>query len=197
MKNILLFVFFITLNFYSYSQFSEPYRVTKVVLKSGDTLMGMGKTRNKAFKFTKSAVSKPYFIEFSNIDFIQQQFSENELKTFRFLQSTNSEKFLCVEELIFGSTLELYAIVSNVNVSVAGGGSILTTTTRYYLKKNNEEKLTEIGVYDPVFSNYTNTVKNYFSDCPMLIEQIENKTLRFREGLDKMVEYYNNNCVED
>jgi hypothetical protein len=197
MKNIILFLFFITINFHSYSQFSEPYRPTKVVLKSGNSLAGIGKTRNKAFKFRANSESKPFFIDFSKIEFIEQINSGNEWITFKFFQSTNSEKFIRVEELIIGGTLELYAIISNGNVSVAGGGSFPMTSVNYYLKKNHEEKLTRIGVYDPVFSDYTNLVRNYFSDCPKLNEQIENKNLRFKDGLEKMVEYYNSNCVEE
>ena len=197
MKNILLFLFLITINFHSYSQFSEPYRPTKVVLKTGDSLVGMGKTRNKAFKFRASSESKAFFIDFSKIKFIKQKNSENEWIKFKFFQTTNSEKFTRVQELNIGGTLELYAIISNRNVSVAGGGSFPMTSVSYYLKKNHEERLTKIGIYDPVFSDYTTLVRNYFSDCPKLIEKIENKTLRFRDGLEKMVKYYNSNCVED
>ncbi|WP_301162031.1 hypothetical protein [uncultured Winogradskyella sp.] len=197
MKYILFLLFLISINFYSYSQFSEPYRPTKVFLKSGDSLVGMGKTRNKAFKFRANSESKAFFIDFSKIKFIEQKNSENEWIKFKFFQTTNSDKFIRVQELNVGETLELYAIISNGNVSVAGGGSFPMTSVSYYLKKNQEEKLTKIGIYDPVFSDYTTLVKNYFSDCPKLIEQIENKTLRFRDGLEEMVKYYNSNCVED
>ncbi|MFD2517591.1 hypothetical protein [Salinimicrobium flavum] len=194
MKFTLLFLFLATANF-SYSQFGEPYRATEIVLHSGDTLTGMGKTKNKGFKFRSGSAEKPYYIEYSAIDFIQQKFSGKEWKTFKFFQTNNSDKFIRVEELMVGGPLELYAIVATGNAAVAGGFSFPVTTVTNYLKKSDEEKLTEIGIYDPVFSDYTSKVKNYFSDCPKLLEQIENKKLRFRDGLEKMVEFYNNNCA--
>lgn len=195
MKYLLLFSFFIAFNFYSFSQFGEPYKFTKIVLKSGKSLTGWGKTSGKGFKFKTSSSEKPYLIEFSTIDYIQQKNWENESKKYKFYQSNTSDKFIRAQELIAGETQELYAIITTGNAKMAGGGSFPMTSIKYYLKKKNEEKLTEIGIYDPVFSDFTNKVKNYFSDCPKLIKEIQDKKLRYRDGLEKMVEFYNNNCI--
>ena len=185
-----------SVNLYSYSQFTEPFKVSKVVLKSGDTLIGMGKTTNKGFKYRKSLAEKPYLIEFSKINFVQQQeFSNKEIKTFKYFQTNNDDRYIRVEEFIVGENLELYGIVSNGNVPIAGGGSFRMNSVYYYLKKAHEEKLTKIGIYDPIFSDFEDKIKDYFSDCPILLEQIEDKNLRFREGLGKMVEFYNKNCA--
>ncbi|MFS4445590.1 hypothetical protein [Maribacter sp. 2307UL18-2] len=179
--------------FSSIAQFSEPFRSSKIVLKTGDTLTGMGKTRNKGFKYKPDSNTKPYFIEFSEIAYLEQKYSYNEVKVFRFFQLTNNYQFIRVEEFNIGGALELYGIPRQGDITIAGGSSVPTAWVNFCLKKKNDEKLTEIGFYDP-FSDYKDKVKNYFSDCPKLIEQIENKSLRLRNGLEPMVEYYNNNC---
>lgn len=190
-KLLLLFLMVATLN--SVAQFSEPFRYSKIVLKTGDTLTGMGKTRSNGFKYKPGSNKKPYFIEFSDIAYLEQEYSYNDVKIFRFFQLTNNYQFIRVEEFNVGGTLELYGKYINSNITIAGGGSFRDISKSYYLKNKNEEKLTEIGIYDP-FNDYKTKVKNYFSDCPKLIEQIENKNLKLSDGLEPMVEYYNNNC---
>ena len=193
MKKI-LFILLLISSFVCSAQFNSVFP-SKAVLKNGDTLNGiLGKLKKNTFKYKTHSKAKPQEIEFSEIDFVQIRYSKNDIKTFKFFQLANSNIYIPVEEFIVGGTQELYGRVFHRNVAVAGGGSYAMTVVKYYLKKRNELKLTEIGVYDPIMSDYTTRVQNYFSDCPNLIEQIENKNLRFKHGLEPMVEYYNNNC---
>tara|TARA_R110001592_G_C12780914_1_gene714970 strand:- start:70 stop:198 length:129 start_codon:yes stop_codon:yes gene_type:complete len=37
-------------------------------------------------------------------------------------------------------------------------------------------------------------VIEYFADCNLLVEKVKNKDFRMRNGLEKVVEYYNENC---
>ena len=65
----------------------------------------------------------------------------------------------------------------------------------YYVKKPNDDKLTLLGRYNPLFSNeLKQNVLQYFSDCKNLTDKIENKEFRFRDGIEEMVNYYNENC---
>ena len=44
-----------------------------------------------------------------------------------------------------------------------------------------------------MFGMMKEKIINYFSDCPTLIERIKNKTFKMRDGVEKMIEFYNNN----
>ena len=192
MKKTLIFLFFITINLYSYSQFSEPFRNSRIVLKKGDTLNGKGKTQRKGFKYKAYAQAKPYYIEFSEIDYIEQQFSREKIKLFRFFQTNNSNKYVKVEELVMGDFTELYGVVNNVN----SGGSISMSMTivEYFIKKKSESKLTKLGSYNTLSNSLKEKVKIYFSDCKKLIDKIESKEFKMHEGLEQIVEFYNRNC---
>ena len=192
MKFKILIFFFIAINFYSNAQFSEPYRYSIVVLKTGDTLVGYGKTKNKGFKYRAHSNVKPYFIDFSEIDYLQQLYSDKNLKTFKFFQINHSIQYFKLEELLKGKYAELYGIIYNVNSSGAGGISISQTVVKYYIKKVSESKITYFG---PKLSvGFKEKIINYFADCPELIKKIENKDFRMRDGLEQVVEFYNKNC---
>jgi hypothetical protein len=194
MKYKILILFLIAVNFNSFAQFSEPYRLSKIILKTGDTLIGMGKTKNKGFKYKAHSNVKPYYIELSKIDFVQQKYSGNESKIFRFFQTINNDTFIKVEELVKGEQAELYAVIYNVNSGGAGGMSISQTVVKYYVKKKSEKKITLLGPYSPLTNNLKEKTINYFSDCPELIGKIESKDFRIRNGLEQIVEFYNENC---
>jgi len=198
MKYKLLFLFIITINLYSYSQFNaEPYGPTKIVLKNGDTLTGEGKTKNKGYKFRPNKKAEPYFIDFSTIDYIEQTLFNNDPIIFKFFQLNDRDKYIRVEEDIVDGPVQSYSAIRNYTATMEGFGSVPMSTTIYYVKKKNEDKLTKLGTYDPIIHTYQTRVRNYFKDCPKLIEQINNKKLRFQHGLGKMVKYYNENCISE
>ncbi len=67
--------------------------------------------------------------------------------------------------------------------------------SHYYIKKPNAEKLTELGRYNPLFSDkLRKNVLDYFSDCKSLTDKIQNKDFKFRDGIEEMVEYYAEFC---
>jgi hypothetical protein len=57
----------------------------------------------------------------------------------------------------------------------------------YFIEKNN--KTIRIG------GKIKNKRMNLFSDCPILIEKIQNKEFKKREIIE-IIDYYNNNCGE-
>ena len=194
MKYKIVLLFFLVVHFQAMAQFSEPYRISKVVLKNGETLLGMGKTKSKGFKFKAKGELDAIFIEFSKIDFVQQEYSNNEKKVFRFFQTNSDSSFIKLEELVTGEHVALYANIYTVNSGGVGEMSIPQTVVKYYIKKNEETKLTLLGPYSPLTNNLKEKVVDYFSDCTELIQKIENKDFRMRDGLEQIVAFYNKNC---
>lgn len=195
MKYKIILLFLLTIHFQAMAQFGEPYRNSKVVLKNGETLYGIGKTKNKGFKFKAEGESDASFIEFSTIDFIQQEFSSDEKKVFRFFQISNDENFIKLEELVNGQHVSLYADIYSVySGGGLGGMSTSQTVVKYYIKRKTESKVTLLGPYSPLINNLKGKVVNYFSDCASLIQKIEDKDFRMRNGLEQIVDFYNKNC---
>ena len=62
------------------------------------------------------------------------------------------------------------------------------------IKKTNEEWLTDLGEYSPLTNDLKGKVKSYFSDCISLIEKLEKREFKVRDGLEDIVNFYNKNC---
>jgi hypothetical protein len=188
MKFKILFSLLISLNFTCLGQLKP----SKMVLKSGDTINGIiGKLKNKTFEYKMFSNGKSKEIDFSEIINIQIRYSKNDIKTYNFFEFDN--KFIAVEPSILGKKAELYFKTYNVNSSGAGGIRINQTIVQYYVKKNGEGKLTYLGKYD-IFGTMREKVIEYFADCNLLVEKVKNKDFRMRNGLEKVVEYFNENC---
>jgi hypothetical protein len=190
MKSKLFFLLLICYNITCFGQLKP----SMVVLKSGDTLNGViGKLKNETFKYKKYSNGKSKEINFSEINIIQIRYSKNDTKTYRFFQLNSNNKFLAVQPSILGTKTELFFTTYNINSSGAGGININQTIVQYYAKKKRETKLTYLGKYD-IFGAMREKVIEYFSDCRNLVEKVKNKDFRMRNGLEKVVEYYNKNC---
>ncbi|TVZ55828.1 hypothetical protein OD91_1097 [Lutibacter sp. Hel_I_33_5] len=191
-KKIIYFTL-IAFSYTSFAQFSEPYRPSKAVLVSGDTLLGMGKIKNKSYKYKPHLKAKPKQIDFSKIDFVQIRHSKDNIKTYKFLLLEGKEKYRTVRPSISGSRVELFFNSYNLSSTGAGGISVNQTITKYYIRKTGEEKIKYLGKYD-LFGKMRENVIKYFHDCPDLIEKIKNKTFRMRDGLEDVITFYNENC---
>ena len=179
-------------NLNTQAQFGNPYKYTKVYLKNGDKLRGNTKPKKKGLKFKKFSV-KPFYINYEDIKYIEQRIDVKS-KRFYFFKTNHDNDYVKVEELKKGKNLSLYAHIYNTNTAVAGGFSVNETVVSYYLRKRNNTKLIFIGPYSPLGNNLKDKVLRYFSDCPELIEKIDNKDFRMRDGLEPIFEFYVKNC---
>ena len=93
-----------------------------------------------------------------------------------------------------GKNIIIYGKEYSYTNNLAGGMTMSGTATDYYVKKKNENKVTFIGDYDAIIGEFKGRVYNYFSDCTLLIEKIENKEIRLRDGFKKMAKFYIDNC---
>ncbi|MVO09402.1 hypothetical protein GOQ30_09550 [Flavobacterium sp. TP390] len=194
MKYKIVLLFILAFHFHALAQFGEPMRTSVVVLKNGEILQGIGKTKKKGFKFKSNDASDAYTIDFSEIDYIQQEFSKAEKKIFRFFETDSDASIIKVEELINGEKVQLYAQIYTVNTGGVGEMSMTQTVVKYYIKRKSDTRLTMLGRYIPLANNLKEKVKMYFSDCAELLKKIEEKEFRMRSGLEQIVNFYNENC---
>ena len=179
-----------------------------IVLKSGDSLNGLGKLKFDSFKYKNYAGTDKREIDFSQIKLVKIKKSDTVTEIYKFFQTTNNDKFVAVLEVVSGNNVELYCTYSSypgmgtgMNVGMSGGGigmgigmSVDNTATYYFAKRPSEEKLTALGNYNPLSSTLRENVLKYFSDCKALTEKVENKDFRMRSGLEQVASFYNENC---
>lgn len=181
----------------SYAQL-KPVTIT---FKNGEKLSGIGKKKGYTFKFKTDENSKAQEFEFSKLKSVEIEFSYDQKGIYKFFQVKDSENFIAVEELVSGTKAELYTTSATFNFGGMGtgmGGMGMgvgsQSVTYYYIKKPNEDRLTELGAYSPLTNDLKGRVKTYFSDCKILIDKLENREFKVREGLEDIVKFYNKNC---
>ncbi len=185
----------------SYAQL-KPVTIT---FKNGEILKGIGKKKAYTFKYKTDENAKAQEFEFSKIKSVEIDFSYDQKVIYKFFQVKDSEYFIAVQELVSGNKAELFTTSATFNSGGMGmgmgmgmGGMSMgmgsQTVTYYYIKKPNEDTLTEFGAYSPLTNDLKGKVKDYFSDCKILIEKLENREFKVREGLEKIVIFYNKNC---
>jgi hypothetical protein len=193
MKIKLFFILLITINLNGYSQLNP----SKVVLKTGDTITGiLGKLKSKSFKYKVHPTAKAKEIDFSEIDFVQFKYSNNKISTFKFFQTTDKDRYIAVKPLVIGD-VELYGDNRSVSSTGAGGIPLSQTVVDYYIKRQEESKLTTLGFWNSFTTSLKDKIIMYFKDCNKVIEKIKDKEFRMRDGLEPIVEYYNENCSSD
>lgn len=190
--NLKLILFFALLKFGLCSAQLSP---VTIVLKNGDKLVGIGKIKSATFKYKTDADAKAQEFDFSKIESIELQKDDDSKGIYKFFQVKNTETYVAVEEIITGKNINLYTITSNRYMP---GNSTMpsqsVTVSRYFLKRPSEDKLTDLGEYSPIMNNLKEKVMEYFSDCKSLIEKLEAREFKVREGLEKIVIYYNESC---
>lgn len=74
-------------------------------------------------------------------------------------------------------------------ISGYGGNSASYLSSSYYVKRTSEHKFVEIRRM-----GFRKNLRNYFSDCPLLQEKIENKELTHKDAM-KIVKFYQSQCT--
>lgn len=193
MKYKLFFLLFIAINLHAFAQFSESYKASIIVLKTGDTLIGEGKTKKKGFKYKANANAKPYFIDFSKIDFVQQRFSRKKVKDFKFFKFGNDKNYSKLERLVNGKNAELFVLTEYSNLNAFGEFGP-TYYEEYFIKRFSHKNPRRFVSYDIFSSKLKRQVMNFFSDCPELVEKVKTKEFKMSDGLEQVVIFYNEHC---
>ena len=185
--------------FFTFSISSAQMKPVSITFRNGEILKGLGKKKAYTFKYKSDENAKAQEFKFSEIKSVEIEISYGEKVTYKFFQVKDSENYIAVTDLILGSKAELYTNSFTFNTGGMGMGGMgmgmgNQTVINYYIKKPNEDKLTEMGAYDPLTNNLKGRVKTYFSDCKSLIDKLENREFKVRDGLEDIVTFYNKNC---
>ena len=195
----LSFFIFCTLS-YAQSQFGAVV----VVLKNQDTIRGQGRFGNNTFKFRNSKVDKVRKIEYHEIDLVKIGKRKGEVVTYKCLPVKNQSGYFPIEEVYKGKNVQLYFSAidytapkdlfgSRVSSSGYGFGigpvAIVFSKGFYYAKRSFEDVLTPLSK-----KNLKKRVKIYFSNCPSLLEKIDNKTYSLKKDLKEIFKFYDENC---
>ena len=175
-------------------------------LRNGEILNGFAKRKSQTIKFKTERKAKAVEIRFASIKSVRIDNLWEQSNTYHIFQTKDNVNFIVVEQLIVNAKISLYErsqrfTHNNGNgerLSIGDSDINLPATQfpkNYYVKKPNEDKLTKLGRYNPLFSDeLKQNVLKYFSDCKNLTDKIQSKEFRFRDGIEEMVNYYNENC---
>ena len=165
-----------------------------IILKNGEHLQGIGKRKSTTMKFKAHIDAEPQEFKFSEIKSAEIQLVDRKRVKMKFYQTVDNDKFISVDEDIIGNKVELYSRTFFYNSGGGFGMGGMQAVTNYYVKKPTEEKLLDLGQYSPLTNNLKGKVKEYFSDCKLLLEKLESRDFKVREGLNEIVTFYNESC---
>ncbi|MET7030635.1 hypothetical protein [Sediminicola luteus] len=195
-KQILFVLFLIITSNVSFAQVN----LTKVVLKSGETVNGInGTLKSKFYKYKNYSGGKNIKIAYSEIDIIQIQYEKDNINIYEVLQRMDDGKFYPVHKAFDGNKVKLYTTSGSGAIPMAPGGmggfgTTSYTVTTFYIKKTDDEKMTYLGAYNPIINTFKDNVYRYFSDCPKLMEKLENKDFKLKNGAQEIAEFYDKHC---
>ena len=165
-----------------------------ITFKNGEKLNGIGKIKSSTIKFKIDESAEAQEFEFSKLKSAEIEIPDQEKAIYQFYQTDISNEFIAVQEIVSGSKAQLFTKSFNYSTSGAGTMSFGQSATHYYIKRTNEKWLTDLGVYSPLTNDLKGKVKSYFSDCISLIEKLEKREFKVRDGLEDIVNFYNKNC---
>lgn len=138
-------------------------------------------------KFSEWGMESIYRVDFFGF--------ENEVKTFNYVYSDIYRKFRLMELVIEGEVM-LYKLQRDVivynNGQIEGrptGGSYIDKTEPEFYVMHKKDKT----AIDILFG-FKKKVARFFSDCPDIIEMVNDKTFA-KDDIDLIVKYYNDNCA--
>ena len=175
-----------------YSQYND----VKMYFNDSTSIEGVGYIRkDKVYfkldekeKFSEWGMESIYRVDFFGF--------ENEVKTFNYIYSDNYRKF-CLMELVIDGEVTLYKLQRDIivynNAQIEGrhigsGSYIDKTEPEYYVKHKKDKTATDI------LFGFKKRVARFFSDCPDIIEMVNDKTFT-KDDVDLIVKYYNENCA--
>jgi len=198
----------------------KTYGQKKMTLyfKDGTTNTGYVEFKKKEVKFRAKQKGKKEKFDYVLLDSASTPINprakrQRKPKTVYFLPEGEKQKKIGVYEIVSTGKVTLYKKTNIAGYSTVwtptgaaglGGPSIPMSGGKhvaYGLKKSNESSITILGGKDTsiafitIADSFKNHSEKYFSDCPILVENIKNKKQGFRQSdLKKIVIYYNTQC---
>ncbi|MGS2765197.1 hypothetical protein [Sinomicrobium sp. M5D2P9] len=175
-------------------------RPSRIFLKSGEELIAKGKIKGDHYRYKLYSKGKRIDTHFDDIDHIDVFVTKDSIVTYRGIKVKTSVKPEIVREVRTGE-VNLYIASAGGSTSMPmssggfGGFSVPVTYTieNYYLRRKGEEEATHLGSNQLFTKNFMEAASDYFKDCPLLVEKIENKEYKKRH-LEEVVTFYNTRC---
>lgn len=181
--------------------FSQNQRCT-IYLKDNTSVTGLGKIKTDGnIKFKVNSESESSIYEAALIDRIEMN-EKGTNETYKYKKLNNNfEQWL---KVIIEGRVNLYkSDVSGMyfapgamntaggfgGMSYGGGGNV----THYYINHKGESEVFKITTFGNISKNFKNAASDFFKDCPVLVEKIQNKTYT-KNDIEEVVEFYNENC---
>jgi hypothetical protein len=172
----------------------------KITLNNGKVKTGIYQIKNSHLGFPSKTriVSKKEKYKIDNIKTVVI-YSESDsifmkvIPTKKYLNSKVKKKLAQIE--FIGKKIELYYVPE---IIYSGGtvGFFITTNgyfEKYVRRKNNDIAYNMGYIYGAGERGIKKRVRDYFKDCPKLIEKINNNEIPKKETI-KIAQFYENNC---
>lgn len=181
--------------------FSQNQRCT-IYLKDNTSITGLGRIKTDGnIKFKLNSDSDSNIYEAALIDRIEMnEKGTNETYKYKKLKN-NFEQWLKVivegrVNLYKSDASGFYFAPGAMNtaggfggMSYGGGGNV----TSYYINHEGESEVFKITSFGNISKNFKNAASDFFKDCPVLVEKIQNKTYT-KNDIEEVVEFYNREC---
>lgn len=186
MKNLFT-IFFLFLTFNMFSQYND----VKMYFNDSTSIEGLGFIRKDKVYFKleeKEEFSEWGFESVYKIDFFG---FEKEVRTFEFVYSSVHRKFKLMELVIEGEVnlykLEEEVIISNFDSETKMPSRNMLSSKEYFVKHKKDTVVLDI------LFGFKKKIARFFSDCPDIIEMVNDKTFS-KDDIELIVIYYNKNC---
>ncbi|RZS98804.1 hypothetical protein [Aquimarina brevivitae] len=176
-----------------------------LVFKDGTKIEGLAKiNRAGIIKFRKAKGEKRVKYSFETLQYATLYDRDGGNTYFRLkVKGQSSPEIL---QRMQSGKVSLYKInTSGVNTMMMGGGAgggfgapmVMTTPysiNDYYVKKEGEEAVTHLGSTQLFSKNFKKAASDYFADCPVLVEKIQQREFK-KKDIEAIVRFYNSQCT--
>lgn len=166
-----------------------------IYFKDNTTIVGLGKLKlDGTLKFRLNEDSKSKFYDGNSIDKVEM---EDQIYQYKTIQ----EDFPIWMKLLIKGKVNLYTndVTGYSYMGGAGMGNGMGgmsyggTVTYYYVSHEGDTEVFKITAIGTFSKNFKNAASDFFKDCPLLVEKIQNKA--FKKGdMEEVVKFYNSQC---
>lgn len=199
MKKLILLILFMSTSI-CFGQISLITRYTpnsKIIFRDGSSVTGFVKIDNfNRVKFKKDKKDKKEVYQPSAVYRVYFDGNNGEIKEFIIEKGySHYEIYDVISEgylTLYSKTYTYNNMHMGPNGQMMGGGT--SSSTSYYIKRKFEEEATfflSFGSIPP--KRFKKVVRDYFKDCPALVEKVNNKEFK-KKHMDEIVAFYNQNC---
>lgn len=186
---------------FAFNAFSQNKKCT-IFFNDGSSVSGLGKIKVDNFiKFRLNEDAQSINYDPKSINKIT--INENGLtETYKYKKE--KEAFHKWLKVVIEGKVNLYkndvsGFYSAPTMTPAGFGTGMgmsmggTTIVNFFIEHENDPEVFKITSFGTISKNFKKAGSNFFKDCPVLVEKIDNKTFK-KDDIEAVVKFYNENC---